>query len=292
MTRRGMPSSTWAAMALVGACLSFGCGAKPAEAPPTVVVTGIWQAHLGTERRPELFAELATQGFRLLDVSGYTLGGEERYASVWLFGDGRGWQELHGVDQETLLKTNAAHAKSGLTLAHVSGFETSKGARYAAIWEPDADGTVVDLRVDLTGDALAKSDAEPRDPPVRLVDVSAFGTDDGPRFTAAWSPLPQGQPKTELSIDLDAAALDALVDDAAAKGARLVRLGGYEVDGEARFYALRVVAPGPFWMARRDLTATTYQTTLEDMVQIGYRISHLSAYTVKGAARYAAVFTR
>jgi hypothetical protein len=255
-------------------------------------VTGIWQAHLGIEDRPELFTELATQGFRLLDVSGYSLKGEARYASVWLFGDGRGWQELHGVDEETLLKTNESHTKAGLVLAHVSGFHTSKGTRYAAIWEPDGVGTRVDLRVALTGDELMKLEAEQREIPVRLVDVSAYVTEEGPQFTAAWSPVPQGLPKTELAIGLDAAGLDAALADASAKGARVVRLGGYEVEGETRFYLLRVVAPGPLWMARRDLTPETYQTTLEDLVQVGYRIAHLSAYTVKGEARYAVVWTR
>ncbi|MEO7093467.1 MAG: hypothetical protein ABI175_09465, partial [Polyangiales bacterium] len=187
---------------------------------------------------------------------------------------------------------NVDHEKAGLTLAHVSGFGTSKGARYAAIWEPDTMGTKVDLRVALTGEELMGLEAEHEKLPIRLVDVSAYTDGDEPRFTAAWSPLPEGLPRTDLKIGLDAATLDSTIEGAAANGARVARIGGYEAQGEARFYVLLVVAPGPLWMARRDLTPATYQKILEDMVQVGYRISHLSAYTVKGEARYAAVWTQ
>ena len=274
------------------ACSLIACPQKQPEGPGAVVVAGIWQAHLGTEDRPGLFEELSTQGFRLLDVSGYSVKGEERYASVWLFGDGRGWQERHGIDADTLLETNASHAKAGLSLAHVSAFHTSKGPRFAAIWEPDGYASLVDLRLNLTGEELERLEKDHETQPVRLVDVSAFADDDAPRFTAVWTPLPEGLPRTELKLGLDGTALDSAIADASARGARVVRLGGYERSGEARFYLLLVVAPGPFWMARRDLTPATYQTTLEDMLQVGYRVSHLTAYTVKGEARYAGVWTR
>ncbi len=273
------------------ACALASCQQQQPEVPQTVTVTGIWQAHLGLDERPELFADLANQGFRLLDVSGYTVKGEERYASVWLFGDGRGWQELHGVDADTFAKTNASHAQAGLSLAHVSGFDTSKGPRFAAIWEP-GQGTGMEPRLGLTRDELVQLEKEHEKEPVRLVDVSAYTTSDGPRFTGIWSPLPEGLPRTELKVDLDGAALDAAIADASAAGARVVRFGGYEADGEPRYYLLRVVAPGPLWMARRDLTPEVYQSTLEDMVQVGYRISHLAAYTVKGEARYAVLWTQ
>jgi hypothetical protein len=274
--------------------LGSSCQQQQPQAPQSMTVSGIWQAHLGTEERPELFADLANQGFRLLDVSGYSVKGEARYASVWVFGDGRGWQELHGVDADTLAKTNASHAQAGLTLAHVSGFDTSKGPRFAAIWEPGAQpGTPPPtLRLGLTAEELGEVELAQAKEPVRLVDVSAWVEHDGPRFAAIWTALPEGLPRTELKLGLDTAGVDAAIADASAAGARVVRLGGYEVDGETRFYLLLVVAPGPLWMARRDLTPQTYQTTLEDMVQVGYRISHLAAYTVKGEARYAAVWTQ
>ena len=280
------------ALLTAAACaLGASCQQTQPDAPQTTTVSGIWQAHLGTEEQPQLFAELANQGFRLLDVSGYAAKGEPRYASLWLFGDGRGWQEVHGVDADTLWKTNDSHVKSGLSLVHVSGFATSKGPRFAAIWEPGATPGL-ELEVGLTDEELTQRLVGDEKSPMRLLDVSAYQDEGAPHFTAIWAPVPEGQPKTTVKVGLDAPAVDAAIADASAQGARLVRFGGYEVDGEARFYLLQVVAPGPLWMARRDLDAATYQTMLEDMVQVGYRISHLSAYTVKGEARYAVIWTQ
>ena len=74
------------------------------------------------------------------------------------------------------------------------------------------------------------------------------------------------------------------------RGYRLVHVGGYGVEGEARYAAIWEQRGGPPWAARHGLTARQYQREFDDLTDEGYRLAHVSGYSVGGASRYAAIW--
>ena len=43
-------------------------------------------------------SRLTTQGYRMIDVSGYEYAGQAYYAAIWVQSDGRTWQARQGSD--------------------------------------------------------------------------------------------------------------------------------------------------------------------------------------------------
>jgi hypothetical protein len=76
------------------ACVAAICGSiAPAQAG------GPWQARHGltSAQYQNVFNELTGQGYRLIDVSGYSVGGQDRYAAIWEKREGPAWQARHGL---------------------------------------------------------------------------------------------------------------------------------------------------------------------------------------------------
>ena len=99
---------------------------------------GAWVARHGltSQGYQAEFDKWTGQGYRLVDVEGYTTqGGVVRYAAVWLRRQGPAWIARHGLSSGRYQSAfNDAVAK-GYRLTHVDGYWTPAGVRYAAIWE-------------------------------------------------------------------------------------------------------------------------------------------------------------
>ena len=49
------------------------------------------------EEQNRFLEDLTSQGYRLVDVSGYEQSGQPGYAAIWVLSDGRAWQARHGL---------------------------------------------------------------------------------------------------------------------------------------------------------------------------------------------------
>jgi CubicO group peptidase (beta-lactamase class C family) len=76
------------------------------------------------------------------------------------------------------------------------------------------------------------------------------------------------------------------------RGYRLTNISGYGVDGQARYAALWEKREGPAWRARHGMTASEYQNAFDKFDNRGYRLSHVSGYSVNGGARFAAIWEK
>jgi hypothetical protein len=75
-------------------------------------------------------------------------------------------------------------------------------------------------------------------------------------------------------------------------GFRLHDIGGYSVDGEARYAAIFRKAKGPAYEAKHGLSAEQYQQEFDKAWHEGLRPVRVSAYPTKEGIRFAAVFVR
>jgi hypothetical protein len=81
------------------------------------------------------FNRLAQQGYRLIDVSGYGIANNDRYAAIWSKQIGDAWVARHGLTSTQYQKEFNHWTKEGYRLKHVSGYCIGGKRRFAAIWE-------------------------------------------------------------------------------------------------------------------------------------------------------------
>ena len=134
-----------------------------------------WQARHGLTagQYQQTFDQLNAQGYRLVDVSGYSSGGEDRYAAIWEQSAGPAWQARHGLTagqyQQTFDQLNA----QGYRLVRVSGYGSGGQQRYAAIWE-QRQGPAWQARHGLTAGQYQQTFDQLNAQGYRLVDVSGY----------------------------------------------------------------------------------------------------------------------
>jgi CubicO group peptidase (beta-lactamase class C family) len=97
------------------------------------------------------FDDLVGKGYRLRKVSGYSLGGQARYAAIWEKAGGPGWVARHGMTGAEYQGEFTNLRDQGYRLTWVNGYAVGGSTRYAAIWESDgmrdADLALIDSRI-------------------------------------------------------------------------------------------------------------------------------------------------
>ena len=81
------------------------------------------------------FDDYRQQGYRLKWVSGYEVGGQERYAAIWEKTSGPAWVARHGLTAAQYQQAFDDYTHQGYRLRHVSGYSRAGSARYAAIFD-------------------------------------------------------------------------------------------------------------------------------------------------------------
>ena len=108
------------------------------------------------------------------------------------------------------------------------------------------------------------------------------------RYAAIW--VKSDGPAWQARSGLTSAQYQTTFDQLVSQGYRLVDVSGYDVNGQDRYAAIWVKSAGPAWQARSGLTSAQYQATFDQLVGQGYRLVHVSGYSVNGQDRYAAIW--
>ena len=231
----------------------------------------------------------ARQGYRLVQVSGYTVGGEARYAAIWSKAAGPAWAARHNLSGSQYQAASTTYARQGYRLVQVSGYTVGGEARYAAIWSKAA-GPAWAARHNLSeSQYLAASTTYAREG-YRLVQVSGYTVGGEARYAAIWSKA--AGPAWAARHNLSGSQYQAASTTYAREGYRLVDVSGYTVGGEARYAAIWSKAAGPAWAARHNLSGSQYQAASTTYAREDYRLVDVSGYTVGGEARYAAIWSK
>lgn len=123
----------------------------------------------------------------------------------------------------------------------------------------------------------------------RLVAVSGYDSR-GARYAALWKKQPG--PAWSARHGLSPQQYQAAFDDMGKRGYRLVFVNGYAVGGKPYYAAIWEKKSGPAMQARHGLTAQQYQAAVDDLAGKGYGLSHVSAFSLGGSPRFAAIFEK
>jgi hypothetical protein len=95
-----------------------------------------WQARSGltSSQYQTLFNQSVSQGYRPIDVSGYTENGQARYAAIFEQSSGPAWVARHGQTVAQFQATFDQLASQGYRLTKISGYNVNGQDLYAGIW--------------------------------------------------------------------------------------------------------------------------------------------------------------
>ncbi|MEH2350415.1 MAG: hypothetical protein V7K55_20920 [Nostoc sp.] len=236
-----------------------------------------WEARHGltSAQYQATFDKLVGEGYRLVDVSGYDVNGQGRYAAIWVKSGGPAWEARHGLTSAQYQATFDKLVGEGYRLVHVSGYSVNGQDRYAAIWEK-SDGPAWQARHGLTSAQYQATFDKLVGEGYRLVDVSGYDVNGQDRYAAIW--VKSGGPAWQARHGLTSAQYQATFDKLVGEGYRLVDVSGYNVNGQNRYAAIWEKSGGSAWEARHGLTSAQYQATFDKLVGEGYRLVDVSGY--------------
>ena len=81
------------------------------------------------------FAVLKSQGFRPLDVNGYSINGASRFASIWEKSPGPSWEARHDLTSDQHNALFAVLPAQGFRPVSISGYEKAGAPRFASLWQ-------------------------------------------------------------------------------------------------------------------------------------------------------------
>jgi hypothetical protein len=236
-----------------------------------------WEARHGltSAQYQATFDKLVGEGYRLVDVSGYDVNGQDRYAAIWVKSGGPAWEARHGLTSAQYQATFDKLVGEGYRLVHVSGYSVNGQDRYAAIWVKSG-GPAWEARHGLTSAQYQDTFDKLVGEGYRLVDVSGYSVNGQDRYAAIW--VKSGGPAWEARHGLTSAQYQDTFDKLVGEGYRLVDVSGYSVNGQDRYAAIWEKSGGPAWEARHGLTSAQYQATFDKLVGEGYRLVDVSGY--------------
>ncbi|MBT9317438.1 hypothetical protein [Leptothoe spongobia] len=257
-----------------------------AQSSPTARYAAIWQqtSHqsawvarhgMTSSQYQARFDQYVADGYRLVDVSGYSVGNQARYAAIWEKRSGPAWVARHGMTSRQYQNAFDRYVADGYRLVDVSGYSVGNQARYAAIWEKRSGPAWVARHGMTSSQYQARFDQYVADG-YRLVHVSGYSVGNQARYAAIWEK--RSGPAWVARHGMTSSQYQAKFDELTAEGYRLVNVSGYKVGNRNRYAAIWERQSGAAWVARHGMNSSQYQNRFDQYVADGYRLVNVSGY--------------
>jgi hypothetical protein len=239
--------------------------------------TGAWVARhgLSADAYQNEFNKHTAEGYRLVSVDGYEVGGQARYAAIWRKANGPAWVARHGLsgaDYQAAFDKNAA---DGYRLTWVNGYTVQGQAQYAAIWEKSS-GPAWVARHGLNSAQYQSAFDDYTKQGYRLELVSGYAVGNEARYAAIWrkGAATAWVARHGLSSDEYQAAFNANN----AQGYHLTHVSGYKVGDQTLYAAIWDKSHTGEWVARHGMSANAYQQEFDSLTKRGYVLDRVSGY--------------
>ncbi|KAF9099662.1 hypothetical protein BGX27_000546 [Mortierella sp. AM989] len=180
------------------------------------------------------FNRLVNEGYRLKKVSGYTVGGADRYAAIWDKSTGPAWVARHGLDSAAHQAAFNSYVKQGYRLKQISGYAVGTSARYASIWVK-ASGPAWIARHGLTAAQYQTEFTKLKNEGYRPLSIDAYTVNGKNYFAAVWEK--SAGPAWQARHGLTSAKFQETFNQLVVQGYKLVSVTGYGT-GTASYAAL------------------------------------------------------
>lgn len=204
-----------------------------------------WVARHGmtSDQYQQEFNKFKDQGYRLVHVSGYGVGGRDLYAAIWEKRPGPAWIARHGMTADQYQQQFDTLKSQGYRPVDISGYNAGGQDLYAAIWEQQP-----------APDALV---------------TERLG---GPRASL------QSGPAWAARHGMTSSQYQEEFNKFVGQGFRLVRVSGWRSGDTTHYAAIWQKIDGPAWIARHGMLADTYQEEFDRLAKEGYRLKSVCGY--------------
>lgn len=236
-----------------------------------------WQARHGLDaaQYQQQFDTLARQGYRPVQISGYSVGGQPRYAAIFEQRSGSEFAAFHGLTSAQYQAQFDRLTRSGFRPVFINGFTVGNDDRYNAVFDKSASSAWV-ARHNIDGAAYQREFDQRLREGYRLTLVSGYQVNGQDRYAAIWEkrPSPAWAAKHGMSSTQYQQEFSRLVG----QGYRVVWVEGWRAGKETRLAAIWEKSQGPAWQARHQMLADNYQETFDQLQKEGYRLRVVSGY--------------
>ncbi len=231
------------------------------------------------------FTKYVGQGYRLADVTGYSMNGQETYGAIWNKESGPEWTARHAMSEaEYQAAVNDQKAK-GYRPGRISAFNVGGQVRFACIFHKPSGAWIA--KHDLSSAAYQTEFTNNANAGYRLMDVCGYTKGGQERYAAVWEK--NNLPANVARHSMSAAQYQTEFNTLWGQGYRPVRISGFEVNGADQYAAIwEKVNTGVY--ARHGMGGQVYQAEFDNSWYQGATLKQMVAYSVGGKPLFAAIW--
>ncbi|RCJ41319.1 hypothetical protein A6770_08880 [Nostoc minutum NIES-26] len=205
---------------------------KTANAPAWVARHGLSSAQYQTE-----FNKYTAQGYRPVQVSGYTVNNVDRYAVIFeKTANAPAWVARHGMTSGEYQNEFNKYTSQGYRPIDISGYTVNNVDRYAVIFEKTANAPAWVARHGMTSSVYQSEFNKYTSQGYRLVKVSGYSLNSQDRYAAIWEK--SGSGAWVARHGMTSQEYQDEFDRYFYQGYRPVWVNGYTVSGQDRYAAI------------------------------------------------------
>jgi CubicO group peptidase (beta-lactamase class C family) len=228
--------------------------------------------------------------YRLTQVSGYSDGGQDRYAALFEKETGPAYTARHNMTPAQYQNEVNTLKAQGYRPVQVSGFPSGGDCKYAAIFFKEANPPQAVAKHGLTSAQYQDEYDKWKGLGYKLTDISAYTVGGVDFYAAIWEKI--AGPDRYCRHGMTSAQYQDEVELRASQGFRLHKVSGYSVANQPRFAAIWLKTTGPALAARHAISgAQNYQDEVERLYYLGYRPGWINGYTVNNQDYFAGTWT-
>jgi len=235
------------------------------------------------------YEEAERDGFRLIEVSGYSILNEPYYAAIWERRESRPIQVHHRMTTLDFQRYVEELAHDGYRPVQFSAYTVANEPLFAAIWER-RDGFPLEVHHQMTSVEFQRRSEDLARVGFRLTHLSPYTVGNEPMYAAMWERT--DGPPLEAEHRLTSTEFQRRFDDLSRAGFRLLQVNGYSIGNVPHYAAIWERRDGRPLEVHHGLTSDQYQVTVERATSLGFRVTHLSGFTVANEDWYAVILER
>ncbi|HLP91727.1 MAG TPA: serine hydrolase [Nostocaceae cyanobacterium] len=251
-----------------------------------------WVARHGltSDEYQNIFNKYVTQGYRPVQVSGYVVGNQDRYAAIFeKISNSPAWIAHHRMTSDEYQNRFNNYVAQGYRPIQVSGYAIGSQDYYAAIFEKTSNPPAWIARHRITSNEYQNIFNNYVAQGYRLVDVSAYTIGSEDYYTAIFEKTPN-PPAWIARHRMTSNEYQTEFNKYISQGYRLVKVSGYSLNSQDRYAAIWEKSSSGIWAARHGMNSQEYQDEFDRYFYQGYRPIWVNGYTVNGQDKYAAIW--
>ncbi|HXN20155.1 MAG TPA: hypothetical protein VN875_17590 [Candidatus Binatus sp.] len=248
----------------------------PNLSPPKTGRNWVALRDLTSEEFHNKFVELRDKGYRPLCVSGYRVGDEDRYSTLWAesFEPGS-WNIFHGLSQSAFAAADQRQQEKNLQLKFVNVFDRNGKPIYSAIWNDRSAPDYLSM-VDLTNSDFHHAVDQKKQEGLRPVFATAYSIADVDKYAVIFEKNPGLS--WELRDGLSLQEYQGQFDELAKSGYSVTAVSGYSLNGKEVYLGLWEKVTGPPMVTNHGVPEGDYDSDSDHLENEGFSMFFVEGF--------------